>query len=90
MNKKIIYAKALLMVLLILVLPIYVSKAYAATNLNVTRYSGDDNANGYVNEYDRWIFEAEAEIEGDSEITPEQIIINDRVEFQECVPSDGQ
>ncbi len=62
------------MIVLILTLPLYISVAYAqASQLTVTRYSGDAEVNGFFDSYDRWMIEAAASIEDDSEITTNQV-----------------
>ena len=71
------------MILIILTLPFYISSAYAETNLEVTRYSGDADVNGYFDSYDRWVLEAAATIDGDSTITTNQVKIND-YDLQNC------
>ncbi|MBW2995969.1 hypothetical protein KY332_01580 [Candidatus Woesearchaeota archaeon] len=84
MNKTII-TQAIVMILLILSLPI----AYAATTFEMTKYSGDKDVNGYFEEYDRWFLVANAEVDGDSEITPNQVKINKEFPFQECTRTAG-
>ncbi|MBR9691615.1 hypothetical protein GOV06_02415 [Candidatus Woesearchaeota archaeon] len=85
MIKKILYAKALFMTLLILTLPVYISKVYAADELTVTKYSGDAGVDGYLDSRDRWLLEATAQIDGDDTITPEQVQING-FSFTSCSP----
>ena len=83
MIKKSLYAKSMFMILIILTLPFYISAAYAQTNLEVRRYSGDDNVNGFFDRYDRWVLETTASVEGDSEITEDQVRING-FNMQDC------
>ena len=72
-------------VVLILVLPFYISDAYAqASLLTITRHSGDAGTDGFFDSYDRWILEVNAFIEGeDGVITPNQVKINN-YSMQNC------
>jgi len=74
--KKSLYIKGMFMIFLILTLPFYISNVYAQTQLTVTRYSGDAGVNGFFDSYDRWLLETTASVEGDPEITPNQVRVN--------------
>ncbi|MEE9525996.1 MAG: hypothetical protein V3V78_05315 [Candidatus Woesearchaeota archaeon] len=86
--KKTIYARTLFMILIILAMPVYVSKAYAADELVVKKYSGDDNVDGYFQTYDRWLLEVDAKLDSDSTITAQQVKING-INFDSCFAGTG-
>ncbi len=76
---------SMFVMMLIVCIPFYVADAYASS-LDVTKYSGEDEVDGFIKRRDSIMIEAIAGIEQDEEITPEQLIINNRLEFDECVP----
>ncbi|MBW2978207.1 hypothetical protein KY331_05145 [Candidatus Woesearchaeota archaeon] len=81
--KKSLYAKSMFMIIIILTLPFYISNAFAQTQLTVTKHSGDAGINGFFDSYDSWSLETLASVDGDSEITPDQIKVND-FPMQDC------
>jgi len=76
------------MIVLIVTLPFYISSAYAQTQLTVTKHSGDAGVNGFFDGYDRWLLEVSASVEDDSEITTNQVKIND-YDLQNCTSISG-
>ncbi len=77
-------------ILIILMLPITI----AANNINLVRFSGNDNGNGFIRSQDDLNVQAEVEIDGDAIITPDQVRFFDSQdpkgkEFQKCDPVAG-
>ena len=65
------------MACLIIALPIYTADVFAAANeMNVVKYSGQDEVDGFFRISDSWQLEADAKIDGDEQITPDQVKIN--------------
>ncbi|MBD3248747.1 hypothetical protein GF336_01760 [Candidatus Woesearchaeota archaeon] len=75
---------SMFVMMLIVCIPFYVADVYAAS-IDITRYSGEDEVDGFIRRNDRVYLEAIANIDQDEEITPEQLIINNKLEFDECV-----
>jgi len=79
---------AVFIITLILVLPMYSSNALAVNQLTVTKYSGDDNVDGFFKTYDRVNLEVNANIDGDEDLTNTQLTVNG-YDFTACSPGAG-
>ncbi|MDO8740923.1 MAG: hypothetical protein Q7J54_05125 [Candidatus Woesearchaeota archaeon] len=71
LNKK-IASIALFMMALIILIPVYSANAIA-TSFSVYTISGKDGVNGYRRYDDQTLITAQAELDGDSDITPNQV-----------------
>ena len=93
MSKRNFEIVALLTSVLVIVLPVHSAQIFA-TELYVTKVSGRDGINGYRKKLDETIITVRASIDGDNEITPEQIKvkINDasgEYAFESCSKNKG-
>lgn len=71
LNKK-LAAIAIFMIALIILIPVYSANAIA-TSFSVYTISGKDGVNGYRKYDDQTLITAQAELDGDSDITPNQV-----------------
>src|SRR3989344_9236443 len=77
---------AVFLIMLVLTLPFYSANAYAS--LRVTRNSGEDNIDGFVDaQGDEWKLEVEATIPGET-ITASKLTMNG-YPFQSCAQNPG-
>lgn len=84
------YLKAGALVLIFLVLSLILNSAVVMAGLSNQRVYGIDNVNGYLRETDNGKVDVDAEIEGDDEITPNQVKLSDEYEFTSCSNINGK
>ena len=84
MDKKIKYLQliATFMISLVITIPVYSASVFA--DLDEINAKGSDGVDNYVKENDYVEFEATASISGDTEITPEQVWMGSKSEFDSC------
>ncbi|MBI2134530.1 hypothetical protein HYU09_00935 [Candidatus Woesearchaeota archaeon] len=73
---------AVLMVLLVIMLPVYSSLAFA--DLSKIEARGKDNVNNYIRESDFITFKATATVPGDTAITASQVLLGSNLQFDSC------